>query len=328
LVAATVPFTDTFTDNQIRDFIRGGDLGDLSVDLSVDLPLELDEFSFPADLMPTCVDPATVLPGLGAPIVDPYDMAFAAPPSGDLLLMLEKMTPDERATKVEALKGMSGDGIEKENNAARNYFMLNSLGLSDAEKETLWGGAVAPPAVKRKAPAKEKRRSKKARKEVEVEESEGEEEEASENEPETPTPHENATNQRQKPTGNTAAKGKGTAAAVGWERKALSELESKDYGEKWKALVSLWWKREEGAGFKGTVSKPFKRRRRSAGIGADDMNHRNRQLRQRNVPRRSPTGWGEREIIHPQLRMRRILERDSGGGGWTLTPSGVHKNDQ
>jgi hypothetical protein len=246
----------------VRDFVRGNDLGDLSIDLSEDLSLGLEEFSFPPDLIPTHVDPATVLPGLGAPIFDPYDTVFAAPPSGDLLLMLEKMTPDERAMKVEALKGMSADEIDKENNAAHNYFMLNSLGLSDAEKDTLWGGVVARPAAKRKAPPKEKRGSekrgsKKARTEVEVEESE---EEESDNEPEMPTPRENTTQQKQKQTGTTATKGKGTARAIEWERKALSELESKDYGGKWKALVSLWWKREETAGFKGTVSKPFKRR--------------------------------------------------------------------
>ncbi|KAJ7796847.1 hypothetical protein B0H14DRAFT_3494349 [Mycena olivaceomarginata] len=237
VAAASVLFTDTFTDEQVRDFIRGNDLGDLSIDLSVDLPpVPDDDFSFPSDLMPMHVDAATVLPGLGAPIFDPYDTAFAAPPSGDLLLMLEKMTPDERATKVEALKGMSADEIDKENNAARNYFMLNSLGLSDAEKETLEARVGEA-------------RVEEVRTEVEVEESEGEEDE-SDNEPETPTPRENATQQKQKQTGTTATKGKGTARAIKWERRALSELESKDYGVKWKALVSLWWKREETAGFK------------------------------------------------------------------------------
>jgi hypothetical protein len=55
------------------------------------------------------------------------------------------------------LKGLNADDLECENNTAHNYYLLEGLGLASAEKETLWGGTVAP--TKRKAGTQAKRKS-------------------------------------------------------------------------------------------------------------------------------------------------------------------------
>jgi hypothetical protein len=70
--------------------------------------------------------------------------------SSDLLLRLNSLTLEEREVKIAQLKGMSAEEVERENNAARNYYFLNNLGLGDADRKTLWGGTVVPP-VKHKA---------------------------------------------------------------------------------------------------------------------------------------------------------------------------------
>jgi hypothetical protein len=45
--------------------------------------------------------------------------------------------------------------------------MLNGMGLGDAQKETLWGGAVAPPAKRKSVNQKRKGQGKRARKQLE-----------------------------------------------------------------------------------------------------------------------------------------------------------------
>ncbi|KAJ7795040.1 hypothetical protein B0H14DRAFT_2392076 [Mycena olivaceomarginata] len=155
------------------------------------------------------------------------------------------------------LKTLNVEELERENNAARNYYLLEGLGLDNAEKETLWGGTVAP--TKRKAETQGKRKSgkggKRSKKQVEEEP-----EEANESDNKTRDEASEA-EVASKVSGRNTAKAKGTAAKNQWALKAQRELEAKDYGDSWNVLVRLWWSREETAGFAGgKQSWPAKKR--------------------------------------------------------------------
>jgi hypothetical protein len=218
-----------------------------------------EEFDFPDHLMPgPILTPDVSMLGTLATPVDPYGSGFAGPISVDLILRLEGLSPSARAEKIEELKSLDGQALSRENNAAWNYFMMSGLGLGNAEKETLWGGAeiLAPP--KRKA-AKGKGgcKAKKARRdpESEAEPSAGSESE-SESTKEMPAPR---TTAAARPAAG-KAKGKRGQGAVGskepqaWATSAKAFLSNKSYGTEWEGLLGLWWEREEAAGFTGTVS--------------------------------------------------------------------------
>jgi hypothetical protein len=55
-----------------------------------------------------------------------------------------------------------------------------------------------------------------------------------------------------KGVGPRAEKGTGSS---GWAERANKFLTNAEYGSKWVDVLALWWKREEDAGFEGTVSK-------------------------------------------------------------------------
>jgi hypothetical protein len=247
--------TNTFRDEDVRAFIQEGAPA-----------VNLDDLNFPADLLPI-VDAGVAAepPSEPSPLIDPYSTDFAAKLSSDLLLRLGSLTSDARELKIAQLKAMSAEDVERENNAARNYYFLNDLGLGDAHKETLWGGTVAPP-VKRKAAGEGRKRSrKKSRKGIEVEDEGGDEGEDSEEEPEpdpeTPTRTGEGNQNRGAKAARATKKGKPTRE---WAETADTFLGNKEYGPQWTALRALWWKREEDAGFAGTVSKAVKHRSRTS----------------------------------------------------------------
>jgi hypothetical protein len=245
--AIGVGVTDTFSDADIHAMVGS------PVDLS--MPLGLDDLEFSDELVQAAGAAAgAIYPGLGMAVglvVDRYGTEFAAPLSGDMVLRLEAMSAEEQAEKIEMLKTLNVEELERENNATRNYSLLEGLGLDNAEKETLWGGTVAP--TKRKAETQGKRKSgkggKRSKKQVEEE-------------PEEANKSDNKTGDEvseaevaSKVSGRNTAKAKGTAAKNQWALKVQRELEAKDYGDSWNVLVRLWWSREETAGFAGSVSK-------------------------------------------------------------------------
>jgi hypothetical protein len=310
-VPAVVPTampSDTFSDAEIQAMIRSGDL-----------PADFEEFNFPdpGDLMPMHSGLTGVGVGLGLePSTNPYGADFAVPLCSDLLLRLEEMPPDAREGKIAELKTMSAERLERENITAQNYYVLNHLGLNDAQKETLWGGAVAPPA-KRKArkqgQRKGKGRGKRARKEVEEEseseEMDGEDEAEGETDPST---EQGKQKEKAVKTAPQAAKSKASSA---WAEKARTFLGNKEYGPKWLALLALWWKREEDAGFESPMSKcRLNAVDVSAGI-AHAVNDRPEHTQQRYVPRKWATGFQEHGIIPQASTMQRISGSDTGGGG-------------
>jgi hypothetical protein len=132
--AVAAVMTDTFGNAEVHAMIGP------AVELS-----HLDDFDFPEELVAASVTVSRVvlLPGLGLPLppVDPYSTGFAATLCSDLCLWLEELSEEARAARIEELKKMDAPAIESENNVARNYYLLNNLSLSNAHKETLWGGA-------------------------------------------------------------------------------------------------------------------------------------------------------------------------------------------
>jgi hypothetical protein len=155
---------------------------------------------------------------------------------------------------------MDAESLSRQNNAARNYYMLNGVGLGDAAKETLWGGAEVP--AKRKAATEGKKkggkRVKKNKDPVE-EVSDGEEDSESEDEPEqvpapAPGPEKTKVKAAAKPKAPAKARRKGGAASKAWANTAQLWLAKEDLGTGWAGLLGVWWKREERAGFEGTVS--------------------------------------------------------------------------
>ncbi|KAF7375728.1 hypothetical protein MSAN_00462300 [Mycena sanguinolenta] len=254
---AAIP-TDTFSDSEVRALVAFNGV----------VP-EFDEFDFSDDIIAgaAAAGAGTMLPGLGLPVVDDrYNTEFAAPLSNELIMRLAELSGEAKQMKLEELKKKDTLGIERENNAARNYYMLYNLGLDNAQKETLWGGTM-PSATKRKARApKKKRPEKKTRLEKELGNSEesddsGSEEEEEPEKAEVERPHVPA--KRKETSARTAKSGQASSA---WATTADATLRSKEYGGKWTALLSLWWKREETAGFAGTTkSHPAKMRPKEVG---------------------------------------------------------------
>jgi hypothetical protein len=247
-VNAALGPSGTFTDAEIRAHLGP----------AVDLRNLNDDFDFLDYLLPGPVAPDFSLTMLGAPTPG----GFAGELSVDLLLRLEEMSEDARASRIEELKGMAADTLERENNAARNYYMLNGLGLGDAHRETLWGGAVVP--AKRKAPAEAKQSGKsskkpKKQKDPVVEKSESEEN-SSESDSEGAKADEPARKKAPAP-----ARARGTASTAKqikeWATSARALLENEEFGGKWGELIRVWWAREEAAGFEGTVSNRCRRGR-------------------------------------------------------------------
>lgn len=173
------------------------------------------------------------------------------PPLGaDLLMRLEKMPADARQEKIEHLKTLTAEALQRENYAAANYFLLNGLGLGDADKETLWGGAVVP--AKRKAAekkgGKKAKKAKRAQREVEEEEPSASEEEDEDKEEERASPPAASAKPRRTTAGSASTRQKA------WAERFRAFLVNAELGEGWSSLVGAWWGREESNGFTGTVS--------------------------------------------------------------------------
>ncbi|KAF7378028.1 hypothetical protein MSAN_00226700 [Mycena sanguinolenta] len=247
---------DTFTDEEIQALVN---LGDLQL---------FSKFDFSDDLLSTIRSDGPVFPGLGLPMPnerlpapasvgppspsDPYSTGFATPLSNELNLRLKDMLEDTREVKLGKLRTLDAPGIERENNAARNYYMINSLGLSNAQKEMLWGGTSVP-IVKRKAGGQKKGRAgKKSRMEKELE-THREEDGGSESDDESDTEPQV---EREKRT-HAASSSKESSPAA----KATASRRAKEYGDSWTHLLSVWWRREEGAGFEGTTKSHAARMR-------------------------------------------------------------------
>lgn len=226
------------------------------------LPANFDEFDFPASVLPGPVATPVGLQQLPydtgfaggegwsaaaegslyvegtAAEVDPYSTGFAGPLGPGLVMRLGELGAAARAAKIEDLKLMSAEGIERENNSASNFYTLNTLGLGEAEKETLWGGAV-PPKPKQKTATQGKRGGK--RKATPGDSDEGGE--GSEEEPQAGTKR-----------GTKAKAAKATVAGDEWAKTAKAFLSNKEFGTQWTVLLAAWWAREESFDFVGTVS--------------------------------------------------------------------------
>jgi hypothetical protein len=196
---------------------------------------------------------------LPLPPDDPYSTGFAATLCSDLCLWLEELSEEARAARIKELKKMDAPAIESENNVARNYYLLNNLGLSNAHKETLWGGTT-PQMQKRKATTAGKRKAKRTKKQVEQEEPSEESDNESGSEREKGNTTGEPSNERKgAEKGRAAGKGRTAASSKAkgtgkWAETARVFLGNKPYGEGWRVLVEVWWTREEDGGFEGTVS--------------------------------------------------------------------------
>ncbi|KAK7050137.1 hypothetical protein R3P38DRAFT_2504189 [Favolaschia claudopus] len=264
--------SDTFTEAEIRAHLG---LDGLPVDLRLDgLPADFDEFDFPEHLMAGLAKDPLVLDGTSFPTALPATNLnqFAIPLSPELLMQLEGMPSEARASRKEELMKMDAETLGRENNAARNRYMLNGLGLGDAAKETLWGGTKAPPPQKRKAEGngggggKKKQRK---RKDPVVETSEEEDNEESQSEEEestgTKTNPTKAKTRRDVPAAVRASE-ETEPEIPPWAETALEFLTQPDLGDGWKAMLSTWWARETRARFVGTKQgHPAKRRPKEIG---------------------------------------------------------------
>ncbi|KAJ7743980.1 hypothetical protein B0H14DRAFT_3514772 [Mycena olivaceomarginata] len=202
------------------------------------LPAGLEEFNFPDHLLPGPVAGVLVLDG-SVPRIDPYGLDFAVPLNADLLMELEALAAGDREVRLDMLQKMDAKALTGENNRARNRYMLDGMGLGDAEKETLWGGAEAP-LTKRKA-------KKQSASDEEKEEESG-----------SDVPEEVTIKSKAK----APAKGKQVAGKEGWAVTAKGFLMNADLGSRWEVLVGVWWVQEERAGFEGTPISPLKDRKR------------------------------------------------------------------
>jgi hypothetical protein len=211
------------------------------------LPAGLEEFNFPDHLLPGPVAGALVLDG-SAPWIDPYGLDFAVPLNADLLMELEVLAAGDREVRLDMLQKMDTKALTGENNRARNRYMPDGMGLGDAEKETLWGGAEAPPTkrkAKKQSGKKPSKRARKMRDPVEEASDEEEEEESGSDVPKEVTIKSKA---------KAPAKGKQVAGKEGWAVTAKGFLMNAGLGSGWEVLVGVWWVQEERAGFEGTVS--------------------------------------------------------------------------
>jgi hypothetical protein len=256
-VCFTAPVSENHVPSLHLPDDRRDDFPDGEIDVhGKDLPI-LDEFDFPADLLGGPVPNPLLLDA--PPAIDPYGSDFAGPLNSDVLMLLDEMSPPEREARLAELRAMDAEALKRANIAARNYQMLSGLGLGNAQKETLWAGAVAPPATKRKA-ATDGRQTKgkrtRKRKDPVEEVSEAEEEEDSDDAPDEPP-----VEKPKKPVPEAKQVQKGPSGREGatpkWAETAQRFLTSTELGSEWAALLVLWYGREKRAGFEGTVSTAF-----------------------------------------------------------------------
>jgi hypothetical protein len=187
-------------------------------------------------------------------------------------MKLDAMPAGARTAKLAELKAMDAEGLARENTIARNQLMIDGLGLGNAEKETLWGGADVPPATKRKSVGEGRKSGHKKTKQRldpvlrENQSDSGDDSDADES-PAPPVKQKPAGKARKPQMSKSGAVAKSKAAgkeknAKAWVVTAKELLMKKDFGGGWPALVGVWWKREEKVGFEGTVSNAVCHRRR------------------------------------------------------------------
>ncbi|KAK6996614.1 hypothetical protein R3P38DRAFT_3221658 [Favolaschia claudopus] len=229
----------------------------------------------PSEAIPISRPPTTSNAAEAAPPTAPNADAtqFAVPLSKELLMQLEGMSAEARATRVKALSLMDGEALERENNSARNRYMLEGVGLGNAARETLWGGSVAPPA-KRKAGNDDGRKEsgKRGRKrrdpvldsEEEGEDSDTDRESAKEIDMEAGTTKDGEDKAAKK---KAPPPRKGKEKPVGeWAKTAEKTLAKAEWGTGWAALLAVWWVREARVGFVGTTKgHPAKKRPKEVG---------------------------------------------------------------
>jgi hypothetical protein len=235
------------------------------------------------------------------------------------------MLEEERVAKIDRLKSLDAGALERENNAARNCYMLRGLGLSAAAKETLWGGAdsalAQPKGAKRKAPnappggrkPKGKRVKKNKVPETESEATESESSDADEGGEGAATVVPRAPRVPRK-VGVTAG---ATPSPKPWALTAKLFLGNADLGPAWGKLLDLWWQREQSNGFEGTVSVDLITERGMV----TNQNYRINRIRPRKDPNKLEIGSAAHAITIRSL-CRRYSRTIGGFGGPTLTRAG------
>lgn len=219
-----------------------------------------DEEDFPDALMGTAPDNA---------VPNPYAEGFAGPVCGELQMLLAQMGEEEKEAKISHLKALNAEDFHRENNAARNRFLLDNIGLAEASKETLWGGADAAVAGPKRAVAKRKatkgksRRGKKgtkrARKGKDVESDEVSDSGSDRSDEDDSSAGEGGEGEGESTAPPRAPRAPRTVTAKAkanpkkWAISAQSFLANGDLGEQWVKLLGLWWDRESAAGFEGGV---------------------------------------------------------------------------
>ncbi|KAJ7608100.1 hypothetical protein DFH06DRAFT_1347134 [Mycena polygramma] len=190
-------------------------------------------FNFPDDIMPGPVPNNGELLFSGMlPPVDPYSNGFAAALCNDLQflqMILEELDTGARESRIAYLQLLTAEEVERENNVARNHYMLRGLGLGDEQKETLWGGTG-------KAKAKRQRKS-------ELEQLEGEEDRESETESEALSNAKKTQKTRPAPPEAKPMRGGATSTKdqqpKEWAVKAKAFLCNADFGWRWDALNAV-----------------------------------------------------------------------------------------
>ncbi|KAJ7781685.1 hypothetical protein B0H14DRAFT_2631032 [Mycena olivaceomarginata] len=220
------PLQDSFSDAEIRAYLESGGPDPY-------------EFDFPSHLLPGPVVAPLVLNGSdsSAPPIDAYRAGFAVPLS-DLLMKLDAMPADARATRLVELQAMDAEGLARENTIARN--------------QDLVGWSRVPPTTKHKSGGEGRKGSRKRAKRLDpvLRESENESGDNS-NADEDPGPPPTQKEKARAP--QAAAKSKGAAKDTkAWAATAQELLMQTDFGGGWTALVGVWWKREKRVGFEGT----------------------------------------------------------------------------
>ncbi|KAK7052715.1 hypothetical protein R3P38DRAFT_3173036 [Favolaschia claudopus] len=298
---ATAP-SNTFSDAEIRAHLG----------LDTQLVPDFDEFDFPEHLMPGLATNPLVLDGTLP--AEPND-GFAVPLGPELTMQLDALVGDARTKRMEELRQLDAAALEREKNAARNKYMLNSLGLGDAEKETLWGGTKAVTApTKRKAQSEGRKEDGKRRRKRRdpVMESDGEEgenggeDESEDEEDSVPTTSSARAAAKQTMTRPAAVVKKGTQAAASAEILSTGQafLTQKEYGDVWATLLGVWWKREARVDFVGT-GKSHSAKKRPKEVGDWVGRARNHKPKIANAE-----SFGE--------TCERPLSREAGGGWETL----------
>ncbi|KAK7053872.1 hypothetical protein R3P38DRAFT_3305269 [Favolaschia claudopus] len=277
--------SDTFSDAEIRAHLG--------------LPADFDEFDFPPDLMPGLAVNPLVLNGFEP--VEPSMPEFAAPLGAELKLQLDSMVGEARLMRMAELQKLDASALERENNSVRNRYMLNALGLGDAEKETLWGGSKADAsAPKRKAPKDDGREDGKRRRKRKDPVLESEEEEPEEDD-------EEGKGSEEEEGGNSDKSSQATSASIEILRTAQAFLTQAEYGDTWGTLLAVWWKREERVGFVGTGNKSHPAKKRPKEVGDWVGRARNHKPKIANAESFGETWWA----------CERPMSRDVGAeAGW------------